>query len=63
MLGLKGTGARDLIWLKVVSLDRSGLVGLMDDLKKILKVLLYILNNFFLKFSGRYWQKSCLLQM
>ena len=30
---LKGTGTRDLIWLKVVSLDRSWL---------IFKVLLYI---------------------
>ena len=30
----KGTGTRDFIWLKVVSLDRSSLVGLMDDLKK-----------------------------
>ena len=29
---LKGTGTRDLIWLKVVSLDRSLLVGLTDDL-------------------------------
>ena len=29
---LKGTGTRDLIWLKVVSLDRSWLVGLTDDL-------------------------------
>ena len=28
----KGTGTRDLIWLKVVSLDRSVLVGLTDDL-------------------------------
>ena len=27
----KGTGTRDLIWLKVVSLDRSWLVGLTDD--------------------------------
>ena len=26
-----GTGTRDLIWLKVVSLDRSWLVGLTDD--------------------------------
>ena len=26
----KGTGTRDLIWLKVVSLDRSWLVGLTD---------------------------------
>ena len=29
---LKGTGTRDLIWLKVVSLDRSWLVGLTDDI-------------------------------
>ena len=29
---LKGTGTRDLIWLKVISLDRSWLVGLTDDL-------------------------------
>ena len=29
---LKVTGARDLIWLKVVSLDRSWLVGLTEDL-------------------------------
>ena len=29
---VKGTGTRDLIWLKVVSLDRSWLVGLTDDL-------------------------------
>ena len=29
---LKGTGTQDLIWLKVVSLDRSWLVGLTDDL-------------------------------
>jgi hypothetical protein len=28
-LALKGTGTRDLIWLKVVSLDRSWLVGLI----------------------------------
>ena len=28
----KGTGTRDLIWLKVVSLDRSWLVGLTDNL-------------------------------
>jgi len=28
---IKGTGTRDLIWLKVVSLDRSWLVGLTDD--------------------------------
>ena len=29
---LKGTGTRDLIWLKVISLDRSWLVGLTDDI-------------------------------
>ena len=29
---VKGTGTRDLIWIKVVSLDRSWLVGLTDDL-------------------------------
>ena len=29
---LKGTGTRDLIWLKLDSLDRSWLVGLTDDL-------------------------------
>ena len=34
---LKGTGTRDLIGLKVVSLDRSWLVGLTDDLYKFLK--------------------------
>ena len=28
----EGTGTRDLIWLKLVSLDRSWLVGLTDDL-------------------------------
>ena len=28
----KGKGTRDLIWLKVVSMDRSWLVGLTDDL-------------------------------
>ena len=28
----KGTGTQDLIWLKVVSLDRSWLVGLTEDL-------------------------------
>ena len=31
-LTLKGTGIHDLIWLKVVSLERSWLVGLTDDL-------------------------------
>ena len=30
-LEFKGTGTRDLIWLKVVSLDRSWLVGLTGD--------------------------------
>ena len=29
---VKGTGTRDLIWLEVVSLDRSCFVGLTDDL-------------------------------
>ena len=29
---LKGTGTQDLIGLKVVSLDRSWLVGLTDDI-------------------------------
>ena len=29
---LKGTGTRDLIWPKVVSLDRSWLVGLTEEL-------------------------------
>ena len=33
----KGTGTRDLIWLKVVSLDRSWLVALTDDVKKNFK--------------------------
>jgi len=33
ILCLKGTGTRDLIWLTVVLLDRSWLVGLTDDLK------------------------------
>jgi len=28
LVPLKGTGTRDLIWLKVVSLDRFWLVGL-----------------------------------
>ena len=31
-ISFKGTGTRDSIWLKVVSLDRSWLVGLTDDL-------------------------------
>ena len=34
---IKGTGTQDLIWLKVVSLDRSWLVGLTEDLYKFLK--------------------------
>ena len=34
---IKGTGTRDLIWLKVVSLDRSWIVWLTDDLKIFLK--------------------------
>ena len=29
---IKGTGTRDLIWLKVVSLNRSWLVGLTENL-------------------------------
>ena len=36
-LSLKGTGTRDLIWLKVVSLYRSWLVGLTDDRKNFFK--------------------------
>ena len=41
----KGTGTRDLIWLKVVSLDSSWLVGLTDDLQKILKCcFIFIIN-------------------
>ena len=28
---VKWTGTRDLIWLKVISLDRSWLVGLTDE--------------------------------
>ena len=39
----KGTGTQYLIWLKVVSLDRSWLVGLTDPFQKI-SVLLYIFN-------------------
>jgi len=34
---IKGTGTRDLIWLKVVSLERSWWVGLTEDLYKFLK--------------------------
>ena len=30
--GHKGTGTQDLIWLKVASLDRSWLVGLLNNL-------------------------------
>ena len=29
---IKETGTQDFIWLKVVSLDRSWLIGLTDDL-------------------------------
>ena len=47
----KGIGTRDLIWLKVVSLDRSWLVGLTDNLKKFLKCCFIFLIIFF-KFSG-----------
>ena len=42
----KGTGTQDLIWLKVVSLDRSWLVGLTDDFKNLLSVALYFLVIF-----------------
>jgi len=31
-MALKGTGTRDMIWLKVVSFDRSWLVGHTDNL-------------------------------
>ena len=48
-LSLKGTGTQDLIWLKVVTLDRSWLEG--RPLKNF-KVLLYIFNYFLKKFSG-----------
>ena len=43
---LNGTGTRDLIWLKVVSFDRSWLVGLTDDHSKILKCCFIFLINF-----------------
>ena len=43
---VKGTGTRDLIWLKVVLLDRSWLAGLTDDLYKILSVALDFLFIF-----------------
>ena len=36
-LDLKGTGTRHLIWLKVVSLERSWWVGLREDLYTFLK--------------------------
>ena len=32
LMSFKGTGTRDLIWLKVVSLERSWWVGLTEDL-------------------------------
>ena len=52
-LKIKGTGTRDLIWLKVVSLDRSWLVHRAYRRPlKYFKVLLYIFNKFFKKFSG-----------
>ena len=41
----KGTGTRDLIWLKVVSLDRSWLVGLTDELYKFYKCCFIFLIN------------------
>ena len=44
---LKETGTRDLIWLKVVSLDRSWLVGLTDDLSKFLQCCFIFLINIF----------------
>ena len=46
MVRLKGTGTRDLIWLKVVSLDRSWLVGLTEDLQKFLKCCFIFLITF-----------------
>jgi len=44
---IKGTGTQDLIWLKVVSLDRSWLVGLTDDVKHFLKCCFLILIIFY----------------
>ena len=50
---VKGTGTRDLIWLKVVSLDRSWLVPRAHGRHlKIFKMLLYNFNKFLKKFSG-----------
>ena len=47
---LKETGTRDLIWIKVGSLDRSWLVGRAYGRPlNIFKVLLYTFNNFFLQ--------------
>ena len=46
---LQGTGTRDLIWLKVVSLDKSWLGGAYGQPLKVFKMLLYIFNKFFLK--------------
>ena len=48
----KGTGTRDLIWLKVVSLDRSWLVGLTDDLKffKSVASYFYAIETYFTHF-------------
>ena len=60
---LKGTGTRDLILLKVVSLERSWWVGLREELKNFLKWCFIFLIIFFRKLSGTYWQKLCLLQM
>ena len=45
---LKGTGTRDFIWLKAVSLDRSWLVGLMDIHEKNFKCCFIFLIIFFL---------------
>jgi len=42
---VKETGTRDLIWLKVVSLDRSWLEGLLEDLEKILKCCIIFFIN------------------
>ena len=41
---LKGTGTRDLIWLKVASLERSW-VGLTEDLYKFLRCCFIFLIN------------------
>ena len=43
---VKGTGTRDLIWRKVVSLDRSWLVGLPDEHEKFFKCCFIFFINF-----------------